>query len=224
MSDDLHGRFAEWLAAGAAGDPPRDAALHASVCPECMARVAALDALAGIDPGLAPMPPSRHSPQLRQAELPAVGRFAAAVGGVLVAGILLAFGTAQLSAGRPGESPAATPPLAEGVLPSTGAPSPTATATPTPTPRPSRSPRATPTVTATPSPTVAATPVPPPIVVPPPAPPPAPPPEVTPAPTPVPAPVPTPVPTPEPTPPPTPGTPSPTPPATQPPTETASPA
>ena len=51
-----HGRFREWLAAGAEGDPPRDLAVHASVCAECSRWIGALDLLAVVDTGLADMP------------------------------------------------------------------------------------------------------------------------------------------------------------------------
>ena len=63
MTRDSHERFREWLAAGAEGDPPRDLAVHASVCPECQQSMAALDRLAAIDPGKAGAP--------RQAFIPA---------------------------------------------------------------------------------------------------------------------------------------------------------
>ena len=64
MTRESHERFREWLAAGAEGDPPRDLAVHASVCPECQQSMAALDRLAAIDPGKAGAP--------RQAFIPAV--------------------------------------------------------------------------------------------------------------------------------------------------------
>ncbi|MEO8639235.1 MAG: hypothetical protein ABI458_04880 [Chloroflexota bacterium] len=54
--NDAHQRFRGWLTAGAEGDPPRDAAVHASVCAECGRWMAALDLLAIVDPGLASMP------------------------------------------------------------------------------------------------------------------------------------------------------------------------
>lgn len=60
---DPHRRFGAWLVAGAPGDPPRDAALHASVCTDCMAAVEALDALAAIDPSRGLLPPSIRAPQ-----------------------------------------------------------------------------------------------------------------------------------------------------------------
>ena len=54
--NEAHRRFHDWLASGAEGDPPRDLAVHASVCDGCRQSIAAFDRLAGIDPGLARMP------------------------------------------------------------------------------------------------------------------------------------------------------------------------
>jgi hypothetical protein len=54
---DPHLRFDEWLLAGAPGEPARDLALHASLCAECTARIAALDLLTAVDPGRASPPP-----------------------------------------------------------------------------------------------------------------------------------------------------------------------
>lgn len=54
--NDAHGRFHDWLTSGAEGDPPRDLAVHASVCDDCGHSIAAFDRLAGINPGLASMP------------------------------------------------------------------------------------------------------------------------------------------------------------------------
>jgi hypothetical protein len=54
--NDAHQRFRGWLTAGAEGDPPRDAAVHASVCAECGRWMAALDLLGIVNPGLASMP------------------------------------------------------------------------------------------------------------------------------------------------------------------------
>ena len=53
---DPHQRFHEWLAAGAEGEPPRDLAIHASVCAGCQESIAALDRLAMVDSGRATMP------------------------------------------------------------------------------------------------------------------------------------------------------------------------
>jgi hypothetical protein len=54
--NEAHQRFREWLTAGAEGDPPRDVAVHASVCTECRRSIAALDLLAMVNPGVASMP------------------------------------------------------------------------------------------------------------------------------------------------------------------------
>jgi thrombospondin type 3 repeat protein len=54
--NEAHRRFHEWLSSGAEGDPPRDLAVHASVCDGCRQSIAAFDRLAGINPGLASMP------------------------------------------------------------------------------------------------------------------------------------------------------------------------
>lgn len=56
---DLHAIFTQWLEEGVAGDPPRDAAVHAAHCVGCRAATMAMDHLAVIDVGRAPMPPSR---------------------------------------------------------------------------------------------------------------------------------------------------------------------
>jgi hypothetical protein len=54
--NEAHRRFHDWLSAGAEGDPPRDLAVHASVCDGCRQSIAAFDRLAEINPGLARMP------------------------------------------------------------------------------------------------------------------------------------------------------------------------
>jgi hypothetical protein len=46
-----------WLVEAVPGDPPRDLAVHASTCAECMSRATALDALRSIDVGVADVPP-----------------------------------------------------------------------------------------------------------------------------------------------------------------------
>jgi hypothetical protein len=56
VTTDAHQRFHEWLTAGAEGEPPRDLAIHASVCAGCHESIAAFDRLAAIDPGRAAMP------------------------------------------------------------------------------------------------------------------------------------------------------------------------
>ncbi len=64
MSKESHDRFREWLAVGAEGDPPRDLAVHASVCPECQQSMAAFDRLDAIDPGKAAAPRQALAPDV----------------------------------------------------------------------------------------------------------------------------------------------------------------
>jgi hypothetical protein len=54
--NEAHRRFHAWLTAGAEGEPPRDAAVHASVCAACAHEIEALDRLAGVNTGLASAP------------------------------------------------------------------------------------------------------------------------------------------------------------------------
>ena len=64
---DPHQRFHEWLAAGAEGEPPRDLAIHASVCAGCQESIAALDRLAMVDSGRAAMPGGAAAPRSTRA-------------------------------------------------------------------------------------------------------------------------------------------------------------
>lgn len=137
--NDAHRRFPEWLASGAPGEPPRDAALHASVCPECLAKVAALDALTGVDPGRALLPASRAALHpTRGSDLARVARFAGVSVGVVLAAGLVGVGASQLLAGRVatgGPGPTPTPRLPAGeVLGATGTPAVTSSSAASPTP------------------------------------------------------------------------------------------
>ena len=87
------------MASGALGDPPRDAALHASVCEGCLGLVAARDALAAIDTGLAALPPSRLGQRRPPTPILGAARIGAATVTVGVLGAALAFGASQLIAG-----------------------------------------------------------------------------------------------------------------------------
>ena len=78
---DPHLRFDPWLLAGARGEPPRDLALHASLCTACTARISALDMLAAVDPGRAAQPPSLANAPRPVRALRRAGRFAAALAG-----------------------------------------------------------------------------------------------------------------------------------------------
>jgi hypothetical protein len=89
-----HRRFQEWLTAGAESDPPRDAAVHASVCDSCRQSTAALDQLAAVDPGRAPIP-TAPPVELRE-EWAHSARLAAVAAAVLFGAVLLGVGASQL--------------------------------------------------------------------------------------------------------------------------------
>lgn len=223
---DPHERFAGWLAAGAADDPPRDLALHASACDECLSRAAALDGLSEIDPGAAAEPPIHVGTARRGAGAVPVARAAAgfATLGLLGAAVILA-ASAVVPDGSPGGRDVSTPSRApvEGVLgaaveptqtPEAASPSPSpsdepdeeASSEPTPSQRTGRTPAPfvpAPTPVAVPAGTPQPTPAPPtigPTQEPTPTPPPTSVPDPTPTPTPVPTPEPTSTPTPTPAP------------------------
>lgn len=98
---DLHDRFADWLTAGAEGEPPRDLALHASGCDACLRSVAALDSLLAIDIGDAPLPPLRTVAEDTN-RIPQMLRFAAGVIAVVLLGTSVAIGATGLL--RPAEA------------------------------------------------------------------------------------------------------------------------
>jgi Fibronectin type III domain len=198
--NDPHVRFLAWVAGGATGEPARDLAVHASVCPECQASIAAHDRLSAVNPGLAAPVKPRGSPDLGGALINA-SRLATAIAGVVVAAVVVGLGAAQLVAGMranpsSNEVAFATRSPEQTVAAATGAPEPTASAgvttaetispaqsqLPFETPLPAPTPRATIAPGHTPPPTPKPTSVP------------------TAAPTPLPTPVPTPIPTPTPTP------------------------
>ena len=97
---DPHGRFETWLAEATPGDPPRDLALHASTCPECLARAASLDALAAVDPGMAPVPPLHVRRTPRRASAAPIPRAVAGVAAVGLLGTAVLVGTGALLTGR----------------------------------------------------------------------------------------------------------------------------
>src|SRR5439155_13548942 len=132
MSDDPHGRFQAWLPDGAGGDPPRDLALHASLCATCMDRVAAHDALARIDVGRAPLPPWRPAAIRSPTGLRQAARFVAATASMLLVGGAIILGASQIL-GRAGNGSE----RAGGVLAASGSPAASPTPTPSPTAMPS---------------------------------------------------------------------------------------
>jgi hypothetical protein len=66
MTDPRHGRRRDahslvdaWLIGGASGELPRDLAVHASLCAQCQASIAAFDMLGAVDLDRAGFPPAR---------------------------------------------------------------------------------------------------------------------------------------------------------------------
>ena len=181
-----HARFSAWLASGAHGEPARDLALHASVCPECTRAITAIDLLGRIDLGSAPIP-SWDGASEEPGGLLRATRFAAAAAGVMLVAVVVGIGASQLIVGArvSGEVAFGSETPAQGLLGGAGTPVasptpgssieagsptaspsqgpdptlfvlPTARPTPRPTPAPTRTPRPTP----TPHPTATPTPMP----------------------------------------------------------------
>ncbi len=148
--NEAHRRFQEWLAAGADGEPPRDLAVHASVCADCQRSIAALDRLAAIDPGRAPMPAARETVPEPQKGAVRMGRVVGAAAGVLFSAVILGIGASQLiSLSRSGQIAQATPTPGQSL---TNTPEPTLFATPVPTAEPTPIPTPIPTPEPTPPP------------------------------------------------------------------------
>lgn len=92
---DSHAQLEAWLVDGAMGDPPREIAVHATLCESCTARLGAFDALALIDVAAAGSPPLLAAPtRLRKGV--AWARLTTVVVGTVVAGILVVLGISQL--------------------------------------------------------------------------------------------------------------------------------
>ncbi|HEX2765750.1 MAG TPA: hypothetical protein VHR55_03805 [Candidatus Limnocylindria bacterium] len=127
---DLHATFAEWVAAGAESEPPRDIVLHASGCPRCLAVAAGYDALRAIDVGMAPEPPIVAARDGASVALRA-GRAFAGIASVALIGAAIVIGTGVLRFGQGTNLAAIATPtptaFAQGVL---GGTPPTPTATP----------------------------------------------------------------------------------------------
>lgn len=117
---ELHQRFHEWLLAGAPGEPPRDAALHASACDRCLGDAAAMDALLAVDVAGAGMPlllagPPRPMRSAGVRALRAVGGVTAV--GLLVLAAMIGAGALRENTGAPGIATAPTgSPDGEGIL------------------------------------------------------------------------------------------------------------
>ena len=120
---DPHRRFTEWLDTNTEDDPPRDLAVHATVCARCQQRIAALDLLTAIDPAAAGIPPVR--PVTTRAWLRTTGRAAVMVGG-LAALLAVGIGSWRLIQASALLGPALESPT-QAVLGGTGLPEPTPT-------------------------------------------------------------------------------------------------
>ncbi|MEP6469217.1 MAG: hypothetical protein ABJC24_05550 [Chloroflexota bacterium] len=123
--DDPHRRFAAWLLAGTDDDPPRDLAVHASVCRECQREIAAFDMLTAIDTVRAGMPPPRELAARRRRG--ATERVAVAVSG---AAAVVAIGVGGWRLAEAGGLGTASEPPTQAVLGHTGHPETTAAASP----------------------------------------------------------------------------------------------
>ena len=91
--NEAHQRFQDWLTGGADGEPPRDAAVHASVCAGCHQSIDALDRLSLVNTGLALVP---AEPTGREhGRLAMAGRLIGATA-VLFSAAILGVGVSQL--------------------------------------------------------------------------------------------------------------------------------
>ena len=183
---DAHRRFTEWLFAGSDEELPRDLALHASVCADCVRAVAALDLLEGIDLERAGVPgplPAKGRVRTLLGAGTRVARLGGAAAGAVLVLVVVGGGAGPWLAGLFGASPdsgvlghtatpgaSATQPAT--VSPDPGSPSASASGpevstgaepsgapwSPPVTPHPT--PRPTPRPTAAPTPVPTATPVP----------------------------------------------------------------
>jgi len=174
--NEAHRRFREWLSSGAEGDPPRDLAVHASVCDGCRQSIAAFDRLARINPGLASMP---AEPSGRERGGLAIAARLLGATAVLFSAAILGVGVSQLigvernggtvaqATATPDQnvlggtataqpSQGAAPSSAQETLTPLGTPNPTARPHPVATPVPWH-PAPTPIATAVPTPSTSAT-------------------------------------------------------------------
>lgn len=148
MNNPHHDRFGSWLTDGAVAELPRDVALHASACDDCLRLAAGLDALTAVNAGAAGAPPTLARPMRSPFIGTAIARTAAGIAAVGFVAVATAIGVGSLIPPGGGElaeieaTPQSTP--AEGVLGGVGgAPDATATATGVPTASATESPSAT---------------------------------------------------------------------------------
>jgi hypothetical protein len=148
---DLHERFVDWLADGAEGEPPRDLALHASSCEDCMRAVAAIESLRAIDVGAAPLPPLRRVAQGRPRPFAIARVTVGALAVILLAASVVIGASGLFRATPPADEPASTAGDVLAGVPLDDRRDRRATDTPTPSPSPSASPTPSPSPTDAPS-------------------------------------------------------------------------
>ena len=140
---ELHDGFAAWVADGTRDELPRDLALHASGCDECMRQTAAFDALESVDLGAALPPPLRAARIRRTAgSLPVVRAASGALVVVVVLGTGAMAGRTLFGSRTP--SPTSSPAAAAEATPAEGVLSGVPSFTPSPTASPTDSPSSAP--------------------------------------------------------------------------------
>jgi hypothetical protein len=92
---DPHHLIEAWLVEGAVGEPPREAAVHATVCDSCSRRLGAFDSLAAVNVGAAGSPPPLPPPS-RVVALMGFARAGTAIMGTIVAGVIVVFAATQV--------------------------------------------------------------------------------------------------------------------------------
>lgn len=127
-ADDPHRRFTAWLLAATDDDPPRDLAVHASLCSSCQLEIAAFDMLTAVDLSRAGMPPLRALAASR-GRLGTAGRVAMAVSGAAAVAAIVGGGWRLAEDGGLGAGPATEAPT-QAVLGNTGHPETTPIASP----------------------------------------------------------------------------------------------
>ena len=152
---DTHDLLEEWLVDGAVGEPPREAAVHASTCESCARRLGAFDSLAAVNVGAAGSPPPAI-PAGRFSAVVARTRLATTVTGTILAGILVVYGASQL-VGFVGGPPGPPPTDAAGLfsVAQDGAPTDTLGPQPADQPTPADEPPGTPITPSIPLPSIA---------------------------------------------------------------------
>ena len=96
MNDPRHDRFRSWLTGGAVAELPRDVALHASACDDCLRLAAGLDALTAVNAGAAGAPPTLARPMRSPFIGTAIARTAAGIAAVGFVAVATAIGVGSL--------------------------------------------------------------------------------------------------------------------------------